>query len=67
MLTVGYFGCATASAELVRSPDHVVTKPTVDGWTAEASLIDVVVNTVPNLARSPWSREAFIDAVTVGW
>ncbi|MFE3196107.1 MspA family porin [Nocardia sp. NPDC059240] len=55
-----------ASAELVRSADHVVTKPTVDGWIAEASLVNVLVNTVPNLARSPWSREAFIDATAVG-
>ncbi|MBL1079171.1 MspA family porin [Nocardia sp. 2] len=54
------------SADLVRSSDHTVTKATVDGWVAEASLVNVLVNTVPNLAQSPWSREAFIDATAVG-
>ncbi|MBF6484252.1 MspA family porin [Nocardia otitidiscaviarum] len=44
----------------------MVTKPTVDGWVAEASLVNVVVNTVPNLARSPWTREAFVDATAIG-
>lgn len=66
LLTVCSMGAGNASAELVRSPDHTVTKPTVDGWIAEASLVNVVVNTVPNLAQSPWSREAFIDATAVG-
>ncbi|WP_369125104.1 MspA family porin [Nocardia otitidiscaviarum] len=59
-------GSGSASAELVRSPDHVVTKLTVDGWIAEASLVNVVVNTVPNLAQSPWTREAFVDATAIG-
>ncbi|PSK28523.1 MspA family porin [Nocardia seriolae] len=66
LLMVCSLGAGGASAELVRSPDHTVTKPTVDGWIAEASLVGVLVNTVPNLAQSPWSREAFIDATAVG-
>ncbi|QIS05582.1 hypothetical protein F5X71_27630 [Nocardia brasiliensis] len=66
LLTIACAGAGGASAELVRSPDHVVTKPTVDGWVAQASLVNVVVNTVPNLAQSPWSREAFIDATALG-
>ncbi|WP_297627521.1 MspA family porin [Nocardia sp.] len=44
----------------------MIAKPAVDGWVAEASLVNVLVNTVPNLAQSPWSREAFIDATAVG-
>ncbi|BAW09132.1 MspA family porin [Nocardia seriolae] len=44
----------------------MVAKSTVDGWVAEVSLVDVLVNTVPNLAQSPWSREAFIDATAIG-
>ncbi|SUA72866.1 MspA [Nocardia otitidiscaviarum] len=66
LLAVVLSGVGVASAELVRSPDHVVTKPTVDGWVAEASLVNVVVNTVPNLAQSPWTREAFVDATAIG-
>lgn len=66
LLTIACVGGGTASAEVVRSPDHVVTKPTVDGWVARASLVNVMVNTVPNLAQSPWSREAFVDATAIG-
>ncbi|MCU1647993.1 MAG: MspA family porin [Nocardia sp.] len=66
LLTIYYAGSGVASAELVRGPDHVIAKPAVDGWVAEASLVNVLVNTVPNLAQSPWSREAFIDATAVG-
>ncbi|BEK86023.1 hypothetical protein NSK11_contig00249-0004 [Nocardia seriolae] len=66
MLAIIYSASGSAAAELVRSPDHVVAKSTVDGWVAEVSLVDVLVNTVPNLAQSPWSREAFIDATAIG-
>lgn len=66
LLGTAWVAPGTAAAELVRSPDHTVSRQTVDGWVAEAALAGVAVNTVPNLAQSPWTREAFVDATAIG-
>lgn len=66
VLAAAVAGSGAASAALLPSPNHVVTKTTIDGMTAQASLVNVTVNTVPNLAQSPWTREAFIDATAIG-
>nr|WP_233434166.1 MspA family porin [Nocardia yamanashiensis] len=66
LLTAVSVVAGAARAEPVRSPDHSISRSTLDGWNAEAALANVVVNPVPNLARSPWSREAFVDATAIG-
>ncbi|WP_067823376.1 MspA family porin [Nocardia inohanensis] len=56
----------TAAAEFSRSADHSMERITADGWTVRASSVNVGVNSVPNLAQSPWTREAFVDAGSIG-
>ena len=36
---------------------------TVDGWTLRASLTDVTINSVPNMAGTPYSREGFVSGL----
>ncbi len=57
------FGTAgVAAANPITVPDVTRTVPTPDGYQLSASLTNVTIESVPNMAATAFSREAFLSA-----
>lgn len=55
------FSAGVALAAPLATPNVSQYVKTVDGWTLRASLTDVSINSVPNMAATPFTREGFIS------
>jgi MspA len=62
MLTMA-LSAGVAPAAPLATPDVSQYVQTVDGWTLRASLTDVTINSVPNMAGTPYSREGFVSGL----
>ena len=57
--------CGVAAADPVAIDDVTRTADTDDGWTLSATLTSMTINTVPNMAATPLTKEAFISGKAV--
>jgi MspA len=54
-------GDGVAAADPMKIPDVNQYVDTMDGWRLNASLTDVTINPVPNMAATAFSREGFVS------
>ena len=57
--------CGVAAADPVPVDDATHSADTDDGWTLSASLTSMTINSVPNMAATPLTKEAFISGKAV--
>jgi hypothetical protein len=57
--------CGVAAADPVAIDDVTRTADTDDGWTLSATLTGMTINSVPNMAATPLTKEAFISGKAV--
>ena len=57
--------CGVAAAEPVPVDDATHSADTDDGWTLSASLTSMTIDSVPNMAATPLTKEAFISGKAV--
>ena len=57
--------CGVAAADPVPVDDATHSADTDDGWTLSATLTSMTINSVPNMAATPLTKEAFISGKAV--
>ena len=57
--------CGVAAADPVPIDDVTHSEDTDDGWTLSATLTSMTINSVPNMAATPLTKEAFISGKAV--
>lgn len=57
--------CGVAAADPVPVDDATHSEDTDDGWTLSATLTSMTINSVPNMAATPLTKEAFISGKAV--
>ena len=57
--------CGVAAADPVPVDDATHSADTDDGWTLTATLTNMTINSVPNMAATPLTKEAFISGKAV--
>jgi hypothetical protein len=62
VVTSLFLGCGVATADPVPVADVTQTAATDDGWQISAELTDMTINSVPNMAATPLTKEAFVSA-----
>lgn len=53
--------CGVAAADPVPVDDATHSENTDDGWTLTTSLTNMTINSVPNMAATPLTKEAFVS------
>jgi hypothetical protein len=60
-----FVACGMAAADPVPVDDATRSADTDDGWTLSATLTSMTINSVPNMAATPLTKEAFISGKAV--
>jgi hypothetical protein len=61
----GFVACGVPAADPVPVDDATRSADTDDGWTLSATLTSMTINSVPNMAATPLTKEAFISGKAV--
>jgi hypothetical protein len=67
VVTPLFFSCGVATADPVPIADVTRTADTDDGWHLSAELTDMTINSVPNMAATTFTKEAFLTACWPPW
>jgi hypothetical protein len=65
VVTPLFVGCGVAAADPVPIADVTRAADTDDGWHLSAELTDMTINSVPNMAATTFTKEAFITGKAV--
>jgi hypothetical protein len=65
VLSTLFLGCGVAVAEPIPVADVTQAADTDDGWHFSAGLVKMTINSVPNMAATPLTKEAFVTGKAV--